>query len=586
MRNSICKLGATIIIVFYSSFLFSNEDDNLSLNVKRLTGQSQLKDLAKLVQSEVYSDNPIPLIDNLASEATKQENSRFLLCSYNFRIMYYSRNYNQDSIRKYIELSAPLLAKLEPTDDFVAHNELLKNIDYTDRGLFNLALINQKRYLERIENVKNVNPEIFLAIYGGFGDIYYHLERYEEALQYFNKVKDLAKKTNSKSINHISILCLVALCEVNLGNYSRAIESCESAINLINENEEDIAIESRESLKSITNLIVIQAYAKLKEFGKAKVLVTQLLANLDSPIYQEPEAYCYHSLYVYYSGINQYEEALKYTDLGIDHLKKNNNTRVLPKFIKEKALLLYNIKDYKSAFDELLYFTDLTDSIRNTQYRIQLDELAVMYEVNLKDAEIERTNSQLQLTRTIIIAFVVGFILLSILLLVIGKNSRKQKVKNRALFKQQEELNKSIDYYKKIIIEDVNIDSQSSADSLFLKLEKYMLEGKAYKDPNITREDIISALNTNRQYLSISIKEATGLTLVSYINKCRLEHARKLLLKNEDVLIDDIILESGFSSRPTFYRLFKMQYGMPPNEFKQIAVAMQDEINDEKENLL
>lgn len=129
-------------------------------------------------------------------------------------------------------------------------------------------------------------------------------------------------------------------------------------------------------------------------------------------------------------------------------------------------------------------------------------------------------------------------------------------------------------------------NSSATVNSIFKQLEKYMFENEAYKDPNINREELAISLNTNRQYLSSAIKDETGLTFTNYINKYRLDNARKLLLEDDKAAIDDIIIESGFSSRSTFHRLFKERYGMAPHEFKLAAISLRNElIEEEKVNL-
>lgn len=58
---------------------------------------------------------------------------------------------------------------------------------------------------------------------------------------------------------------------------------------------------------------------------------------------------------------------------------------------------------------------------------------------------------------------------------------------------------------------------------------------------------------------------------LDYINQFRLDYAYHLLvLSNDSVSINSIIIDSGFSSSSTFYRLFKEKFGMTPNEVRQV----------------
>lgn len=446
--------------------------------------------------------------------------------------------------------------------------------------MFDLALLTQRKYLDKIESLGNVKSEILTSIYIGFGNTYFYKANYAEAIRYFEYAKDL-QQADTKIPSYISTLYLIALCHTNIANYTEALQYCTMANTIMNDNKEAIADETRVYLNIVGNIIAIQAYSNLKDFKKAKAIYEQLPSDIDSSPFREQKDDYYLALSVYYASIKEYRAALKSVDLGLDHLKKAKKIITQPDFIKEKASLLYNMQNYEEAYTELLNATKLADSIRSSHSAIQLDELAITFELDLKDSEIAEANTQLKYTQTIIVALIIISLLLLLLILVFIINSRKQKAKNILLFKQQEELNKSIDYYKKIIAEDLQYNN-TETNPLFLKLEEYMLQKEAYKKPDISRDEIASILHTNRQYLSSAIKDATGLTFTNYINKYRLEDAKRLLLEHDDITIDDIIIKSGFSSRPTFHRLFKDRYGMAPNELKRTAIALQNEIKEDE----
>jgi two-component system response regulator YesN len=57
-----------------------------------------------------------------------------------------------------------------------------------------------------------------------------------------------------------------------------------------------------------------------------------------------------------------------------------------------------------------------------------------------------------------------------------------------------------------------------------------------------------------------------GITLVTYLNRYRVDHA-KALLKNGDMNLTEIALETGFSSSAYFSRVFRQETGMSPSEY-------------------
>ena len=75
-------------------------------------------------------------------------------------------------------------------------------------------------------------------------------------------------------------------------------------------------------------------------------------------------------------------------------------------------------------------------------------------------------------------------------------------------------------------------------------------------------------LDTNQKYLSQTINQATGLTIVSYLHCYRIQQFIQKLRNNEAQLktIEALIHEVGFQNRTSFYRSFKILYGIYPNQ--------------------
>ena len=68
-------------------------------------------------------------------------------------------------------------------------------------------------------------------------------------------------------------------------------------------------------------------------------------------------------------------------------------------------------------------------------------------------------------------------------------------------------------------------------------------------------------------YLSILIKNKIGITFKDYLTNLRILHAKELLVQKEKS-IQEIYEESGFASKQTFYRTFKNEVGLTPDEFR------------------
>ena len=93
----------------------------------------------------------------------------------------------------------------------------------------------------------------------------------------------------------------------------------------------------------------------------------------------------------------------------------------------------------------------------------------------------------------------------------------------------------------------------------------------AYVNPQITIKEVAAALSTNTRYLSEAIRNETQQTFNDYVNTLRLEQACRLILSDKfsQMTIEGIAVESGFSTRSNFYRLFRSKYGLTPSELKK-----------------
>lgn len=75
-------------------------------------------------------------------------------------------------------------------------------------------------------------------------------------------------------------------------------------------------------------------------------------------------------------------------------------------------------------------------------------------------------------------------------------------------------------------------------------------------------------LGVSRRRLDEIFKTEYGLTMFEYMDKLRLEEAKRLLSETSEEIID-IAYAAGFGSLPSFYRFFKKCTGLSPVEFRK-----------------
>lgn len=72
----------------------------------------------------------------------------------------------------------------------------------------------------------------------------------------------------------------------------------------------------------------------------------------------------------------------------------------------------------------------------------------------------------------------------------------------------------------------------------------------------------------NTSYLSTLFKKEVGMTLTDYVNKNRIDYAKKLL-KSTTLSIQDIAIQCGIPDIHYFTRLFRREMGMSPREWRK-----------------
>ncbi|MDR7372807.1 helix-turn-helix domain-containing protein [Flavobacterium aquidurense] len=110
-----------------------------------------------------------------------------------------------------------------------------------------------------------------------------------------------------------------------------------------------------------------------------------------------------------------------------------------------------------------------------------------------------------------------------------------------------------------------------TADNLyFQKLELLCKEHHIYTDSTLNREKVAEQLGISAGYVSQIVNTLTGDNFANYINNHRIEAVKEMISNSEyeNYNLLTIGLESGFTSKTTFYKAFKKATGQTPNEYK------------------
>jgi AraC-like DNA-binding protein len=124
-----------------------------------------------------------------------------------------------------------------------------------------------------------------------------------------------------------------------------------------------------------------------------------------------------------------------------------------------------------------------------------------------------------------------------------------------------------------VIVEKPKIKrlSQSQIENLSIHLSTLMEKEKMYLDNDLNLPTLAEKLGIGIHEASFLINETAGDNFYNYINKYRVEEAKRLLAssKMEQLNILGIAFASGFNSKTTFNTTFKRIVGISPSQFSK-----------------
>ena len=293
----------------------------------------------------------------------------------------------------------------------------------------------------------------------------------------------------------------------------------------------------------------------------------------------------------------KYKSALEKLQIGKEISEKN----ITSLFRREVYLLLSGCYDRlgepKEALEYYKKYTAESFRLYNEDKERTEKELMVRYETEKRNKELAQKNMLLQKEQNRVMALVgITFVVLIVVLLFYINYRRKNRLYKQIVRESVDWLAKERQFSKRIAEQEKQLQeligkagavdggrysgsslNKDSQQELFGRLERLMQNDQVYKNSLFTREKMAELLGTNRTYLSQTINEQTGLTFTHYMNKYRIEEARRILADpQDDTPIKAIAADLGFSSVTTFYTLFKAVVQMSPDQYRKHARSLRE----------
>ena len=110
-------------------------------------------------------------------------------------------------------------------------------------------------------------------------------------------------------------------------------------------------------------------------------------------------------------------------------------------------------------------------------------------------------------------------------------------------------------------------ERKSEKNSDFIKYVREFISENIL-EPSISLNYVSEVMRISPAYLSRMFKEETGINFIEFLMNEKLNAAKKMLLSNENIKVEEVCTAVGYSSPQYFIRKFKLKYGSTPGEYR------------------
>ena len=130
--------------------------------------------------------------------------------------------------------------------------------------------------------------------------------------------------------------------------------------------------------------------------------------------------------------------------------------------------------------------------------------------------------------------------------------------------------------HERLIVESMKISlveasgiqrEESSHRDIFERIKSYFETEKPYLNSNLTINDVVLEVFSNKVYISRAITHFTGRNFCQYVNYHRVKHAMDLFRKSPHLKISELWPQCGFNSIVSFNMAFRLFVNESPGEW-------------------
>jgi AraC-like DNA-binding protein len=227
------------------------------------------------------------------------------------------------------------------------------------------------------------------------------------------------------------------------------------------------------------------------------------------------------------------------------------------------------LESYKQLYDES---ARENARIINTEFQTIHEVKKISEQKNLLQEGIVLKNRQLTFTLVALLAAV-----LAIIIIVMQYLRIRQAMKT--MYQMNVEIASSSPanpaYQAMSVNEDPDNDDDDPENVNMINLYGAILERlesqKLYLEPALSIQAMSESMNRSSRYLSQAINEVGKTSFSTLLSRYRVNEARRLLASGQNISLNEVMLQSGFGSKQSFHRNFKMATGFTPAEYLERA---------------
>ena len=589
-KTSLIAILWGILLCFTLPVLAQNslqrQKDSLRQVIEHSEGIDKLRSynrLYYLYMSEIADDQKMDtllmLLNRVEAEAIKQGNAEMQGMVYGNTII---AHINRSEHDKVIEKAPAYL-------DFYIENGLWKFYyqihmqlitAYNLKGEYESAVEEAEKMYARAKERKD-KAGMATALYAT-GIIYNSQDRWKEEEKCFRECIGLLWEVSGYDnilTQSYAFLCVVLRAQNRYDDLLQLVPEYEKAIARFEKASGRAQPEARGNLY----IALMNTYIDIREYDKAEPYLAKIegLVNNDISRFELLRA---RALILRARG--DYGKALAAVDSAMTRTPEADFNRNSLRRIKMQ--ILARMGRYQEADGLLDEIIATNDTLKNVEVNARFDELRIQYEVEKHIAEKERNFHYLLFALAICLIF-------ALLLAGTFYYNRMIALKNRKLYERIKEQDRLADELSRLAgtrrsktspeaSPDESGKTAGAADglapcseqqNLVARLQEYLLSGDNLSDTDISRDDIISVLGTNKNVLTDAVKAVTGKSPMEYMRTLRVEEARRKLDSHPELTIEAIAFSCGFNIPSTFYRLFRKQYGISPTEYRKMAKSQE-----------